>query len=224
MYEKLFNMNKQNDMRTFFLQELAPLGKIIDFKKNQEIAPMSKHNVVIVMSGTVKVSTFTSTGHEKVLFYLMSGEILGEASYFVDDHIDLKALSVEDVTVSYIEDIILDKFLIKHPNTYRFFIHSLTRKYRIALSQINDFLAESPKTRIASTLYRLAILTPKNSNNIYNINLTMTHQELANLIGCSRVTVTRVINELKNENIIDIKNKEIFILDMDSLKKLSQIG
>lgn len=223
MYEKLFNMNKQNDMRAFFLQELAPLGKIIDFKKNQEISPMPKHNVVIVMSGTVKVSTLTSTGHEKVLFYLIGGEILGESSYFVDDHIDVKALSVEDVTVSYIEDTKLDKFLIQYPNTYRFFIHSLIRKYRIALSQINDFLAESPKTRIASTLYRLAVLTPKNSNSRYSINLTMTHQELANLIGCSRVTVTRIINELKNENIIDIKNKEICILDMEALKKLSQL-
>jgi CRP-like cAMP-binding protein len=184
---------------------------------------MPKHNVVIVMSGTVKVSTLTSTGHEKVLFYLISGEILGESLYFVDDHIDVKALSVEDVTVSYIEDTKLDKFLMQYPNTYRFFIHSLTRKYRIALSQINDFLAECPKTRIASTLYRLAVLTPKTSNNTYNINLTMTHQELANLIGCSRVTVTRTINELKNENIIDMKNKEIRILNMEALKKLSQL-
>ena len=143
MYEKLFNMNKQNDMRAFFLQELAPLGKIIDFKKNDEIYTMSNHNIIIVMSGTVKVFTFTPTGHEKVLFYLISGEILGESSYFVDDHIDVKALSVEDVTVSYLEDSKLDKFLIQYPNAYRFFIHSLTRKYRIALSQINDFLAES---------------------------------------------------------------------------------
>ena len=51
----------------------------------------------------------------------------------------------------------------------------------------------------------------------------MTHQELANLIGCSRITVTRIINELKNENIIDMKNKEIYILNMEALKKLSQL-
>lgn len=223
MYKKLFDLDKQKNMRDFFLNNLSKKGKLITYKKNDTINHIDINELIIVVSGKVKVITFTISGQEKVLFYLRSGEIDGEISYFGDEHIHSKIIALEDSVISHISYDILTDVISEYPEYYSFFIHSIIRKYRIALSQIYDFLAENPKVRIASTLYRLATQTPKYIDGRQTIDLLLTHQELANLIGCSRVTVTRILKELKNEGIIDTKTKEIYINDIKKLKELSGI-
>ncbi|HBA04038.1 MAG TPA: hypothetical protein DCW51_08870 [Clostridium sp.] len=51
------------------------------------------------------------------------------------------------------------------------------------------------------------------------LSLPLTHEGLGNLIGCSRVTVTRVLNELKSQGILASTSKKIVILDFERLKK-----
>lgn len=223
MYEKLFNVKKQNNMKDFFLNNLSSKGKMIKYKKNEAVNYIDIKELMIVVSGKVKVSTFTPTGQEKILFYLSKGEIDGELQYFVEDHIEAKIIALEETVISHVPYSILDNMLSEQPECYGFFIHSIVRKYRIALSQIYDFLAENHKVRMASTLYRLAIQSPKYVKGKQSIDIVLTHQELANLIGCSRVTVTRILKELKEDGIIDSKAKEIYIIDMDGLRKLSGV-
>ncbi|MGG7165713.1 Crp/Fnr family transcriptional regulator [Clostridium ihumii] len=223
MYEKLFDENRQNNMRNFFLNSVSKMGRCIDYTKNEVVKKSDINEIMIVISGKIKVCTFTSSGIEKVLFYLREGEINGEVSYFVGNHIEAKVVSMEDSTISYVNYDDIDSLLEHNPEYHAFFIHSIVRKYQIALSQINDFLAEGPKVRLASTLYRLCAQIYTEEKGIKVIDLTFTHQELANLMGCSRVTITRTLQELKDDGIIDVKNKKIHINDIEKLKALAGI-
>lgn len=163
-------------------------------------------------------------GLEKILFFLNPGEIYGEESLFYP-HIDITPVPLEDTTISFIDNEMLKDFLVSNPLDYRYLFQSILRKYQISLFQMGDLLKRSPKAQICSALSRLIAQTNNSdlkSKEIYELDVYLTHEVLGNIIGCSRVTVTRVLNELKSDGIIDTSNRKIKILDIEALKALSE--
>lgn len=73
--------------------------------------------------------------------------------------------------------------------------------------------------KVADTLVRLYYQEGQDIENGKKINEKFTHEEIAKLIGCSRVTVTRALNKFKDENILEINNGEIIIRDIENLEK-----
>lgn len=224
MYEEYFNHTPQEKMKNFYLEEIAPLGTIKNYKKNEQIDYFDNAKLSIIMKGRVKVCIYTKTGLEKILFFLNPGEIYGEESLFYP-HIDVIPVPLEDTIISFIDNDILEKYLTSHPLDYRYLFQSILRKYQISLFQMGDLLKRSPKAQICSALSRLAVQRNNMSSGelkTMELDVFLTHEVLGNIIGCSRVTVTRVLNELKAEGIIDNSHRKIKILDFEALKQLSE--
>lgn len=223
MYEKYFNHEPQAEMQNFFIDKIAPLGYIKKYKKNDQIDFYDASTLSIVITGKVKICIFTKNGLEKTLFFLEPGEIYGEESLFYP-HVPITPIPLENTTISFISNDIVKDYLFKNPNDYKYFFQSIVRKYEISLFQMNDVLKRSPKAQICSTLYRMAVQNNKPSNTVNShITIYLTHELLASIVGCSRVTVTRVLRELKNENIIDTSNRQIVILNFTLLKKYADL-
>jgi CRP/FNR family transcriptional regulator, cyclic AMP receptor protein len=222
MYKELFNCQKQNAMRSFFLEVMAPLGKKKCYKKNEIVDIPLKNYVGILTSGKVKVELISAQGMEKVLYFLKQGEIFGETTYFTGGKFNTMVKTTEATTISIIDENTLDNFLKDYPEAYRFFIHSIMRKYNISISQMSDILFNPSDVKVASTLYRLAVQSAEKVDDKYIIDIPMTHQELADLIGCSRITVTKVLKEFKSREIIDIVNRKIIIYNLENLKKWAE--
>ncbi len=224
MYEEYFNHIPQEKMKNFYLKEIAPLGTLKSYKKNEQIDYFDNAKLSIITKGRIKVCIYTKSGLEKILFFLNPGEIYGEESLFYP-HIDISPVPMEDTTISFIDDDILEKYLTSHSLDYRYLFQSILRKYQIALFQMGDLLKHSPKAQICSALSRIAIqrndITQDNGDGV-ELDVFLTHETLGNIIGCSRVTVTRVLNQLKIEGIIDTSNRRIKILNFDALKDLSE--
>lgn len=224
MYEEYFNHIPQQVMKDFFLEKIAPLGKHKSYKKNEQIDYFDNAKLAIVISGCLKICIYTKSGLEKILFFLTPGEIYGEESLFYP-HIDVTPIPMEDTTISFIDNEVLQNFLISHPLEYKYLFQSILRKYQIALFQMGDLLKKSPKAQICSALSRLvAQRTIDNSSpeETFELDVYLTHEVLGNIIGCSRVTVTRVLNELKTLGIIDTANRKFKILNIEALKDLSE--
>jgi len=220
MYEEYFKHIPQEKMRNFFLEELAPLGIIKHYKKNEHIDYFPGAKLSIVTEGKVKVCIFTKKGLEKILFFLIPGEIYGEESLF-HSHIGITPVTLEDTSISFIDNETLNNYLNSNPKDYEYLLQSILRKYQISLFQMGDLLKRSPRAQICSTLYRIVAQTIENysdSNSPIELSFPLTHEALGNLIGCSRVTVTRVLNELKSQGILASTSKKIIILDFERLK------
>ncbi|MEG2411452.1 MAG: Crp/Fnr family transcriptional regulator [Clostridium sp.] len=225
MYEEYFNYTPQEKMRTFFLRELASQGLLKHYKKNDQVDYYSNSKLSIVVKGKLKICIYTKSGLEKILFFLLPGEIYGEESLFYP-HIDITPVPLEDTTISFIDNDVLEEYMASNSMCYSYFFQSILRKYQISLFQMGDLLKHSPQTQICSALSRMAIQsiesTDSNTKNIGEIIIPLTHEVIANLIGCSRVTVTRVLNDLRKLGIIDTSHKEFKILDLERLKNLSE--
>lgn len=223
MYEEYFNHTPQTKMKDFYLNEIAPLGNQKSYKKNDQIDYFPNSKLAIVTEGRLKICIYTKSGLEKILFFLNPGEIYGEESLFYP-HIDITPVPLEATTISFIDNEVLQNYLISHPIDYRYLFQSILRKYQISLFQMGDLLKRSPKAQICSALSRLMAQRSTTNSSIafYELDVYLTHEVLGNIIGCSRVTVTRVLNELKAEGIIDTSNRRIKILDIEALKNLSE--
>lgn len=224
MYEEYFNHTPQEEMKNFYLNKISPLGNLKTYKKNEQVDFFQNAKLAIVTKGKLKICIYTKSGLEKILFFLNPGEIYGEESLFYP-HIDITPVPMEETTISFIDNEVLQKYLVANPLDYRYLFQSILRKYQISLFQMGDLLKRSPKSQICSALSRLAAQrhdTNKDSEVSYEFDVYLTHEVLGNIIGCSRVTVTRVLNDLKAEGIIDTSNRRIKILNLQRLKELSE--
>lgn len=218
MYKDLFDEKKQMEMRDFFLNIAAPLGKTKTYFKNCEITLPSCPSVCIVTEGKVRVSLYGEKGLDKLLHFLIPGEIFGELNYFENVEHNIIVFAKEDTTISIVSEDILNSLLKEHPEYYKYFIHSISRKYFLSLCHMSDILFHSSISKVANTLYRLTCLTSSCDEDKLTIPISLTHQELGTLVGCSRITVTRILNTFKKEGIISSENKTLIIHDLEKLK------
>jgi CRP/FNR family cyclic AMP-dependent transcriptional regulator len=177
------------------------------------------NSVGIVMKGVLSQSIISSKGHVHSLYLLRKGEIMGESFYFCGGKNNISTLVKEDAKVSFLLKDELENELKNNPDGYRYFIHSLTRKYRIVTLQLTCNLFNDSLGKIADALLRLSSCAEIDSLGRINLNMKFSHQELANIIGCSRITVTNCLNKLLKEKIISYENKNIIINKPEDLKK-----
>lgn len=202
----------------FFLERFSRYGERKVFNKNEEIKIEYGKSIAVVTKGKILKTIYNNEGSQKSLYFLITGEILGDEEYFEGRDDLFLAIAKEPSEISILNKKTVENLLNSNPQIYRFFIHSIMRKYRIALMQMANMYFSSSTQKVADILLRLyaQLKAPDNSMNI--ISLPFTHQELADFVGCSRITVTKSLDELKKQNIINIKNKIIIIKNIEKLE------
>ncbi|HWR38346.1 MAG TPA: Crp/Fnr family transcriptional regulator [Patescibacteria group bacterium] len=220
MYQDLFDVDKQAAMRKYFLTELAAAGVIKSFHRRQLVdEPLQHPGMGIVLRGKVVKSIVSSGGQEKMLYILRPGEIFGEMAFFAGGFLNYLVRVKEDTEISFISRDLLQETLAGRPDVHSCLINSITRKYRIILLQLTNNTFNDSIGRVADALLRLAAcadpLEVGEHNNI--ISTVFTQNELAHNVGCSRITVSRILQRLRRENLISIRNKRIVIEDLEGL-------
>lgn len=218
MYQELFNQQKQQKMRNFFL-ELAEDGELKKIAEAEEIFLSENNNFAIVYSGQIKQLLLSKTGSQKSLYFLQPGEIFGEMDYFSGGQNQIINTAMKNSVISIVNKDVLEERLQEQHQTYEYFMHSIIRKFRIIMLQMSGLVFNDSAGKLAELLLRLASQEGRRITEGVIIDFRLTHQEIADLIGCSRSTVSRELNNFKKEEIITIENKYIVINDISALKK-----
>lgn len=218
MYQKLFNQQQQQEMRQFFL-DLAEEGNLKEISTAAEISLSENNSFAVVYSGQIKQLLLSRKGCQKSLYILRPGEIFGEMDYFNGGPNQILNTAMKNSVISVISKDILEKRLKKRPEIYQYFIHSITRKFRIIMLQMSGLIFNNSAGKLAELLIRLASQESQETDAGVIIDFRLTHQEIADLIGCSRSTVSRELNNFKKEKIITVNNKYITIKDFSALKQ-----
>ena len=177
----------------------------------------SVKKLYFLINGKVKLSMLSAEGKEKVLTILQEGDIFGELSLFDEDPHPLTAEVMDDARLLIIPWNEMEKMIIKRPSLAIKIIEALSKKTRLLTSQVRELVFQDAAGRLASLLSRLADDFGREIEGGTVIDLVLTHQEIANLIGSSRVTVTKLINKFIDEGRLTIKNRKIIIIDFESL-------
>jgi len=204
--------------KTPTMTEKHPITK---FNKDEYIYfPEEQSNhVYMIASGRVKIGGHTDDGKEMLRAILGEGEVFGELALTgegkrrdfaqaMDNDTNICPMTLEDLEELMVDNKPLSLKLYKLIGIrYR----KLERKleslvFKDARSRIIEFLKDMAEERGQKVGFEMMI---KNH---------LTHKDIASLTGTSRQTVTTILNELKEKNIINFDRRRILIRDMEKLK------
>ncbi|REH44997.1 CRP-like cAMP-binding protein [Tenacibaculum gallaicum] len=178
------------------------------------------NGVFCVKDGVCKVSKMSDNGRDQIIHLIRKGDILGERSLINNEASNLKAIAVNDMEVCFIpkEEILRD--LENNSNFSMDVLKKMANSLKKADGVIVDMAQKTVKQRLAATLLLLDTKFDKNENGSININLS--REDIANIIGTATESAIRLLSEFKKKKLIDLKGKEIFITDIKALKELSE--
>ncbi|CAL2102022.1 transcriptional regulator, Crp/Fnr family [Tenacibaculum sp. 190130A14a] len=191
-------------------------------KKGEVLFEEGEHinGVFCVKDGICKVSKMSENGRDQIIHLIKKGDLLGERSLINDEASNLKAVAVNDMEVCFIpkEEIVRD--LEKNPNFTMDILKNMATSLKEADNVIVDMAQKTVKQRLAATLLYLNDKFPKRENGSIDIHLT--REDIANIIGTATESAIRLLAEFKKKALIQLKGKEIFVLDTTSLKHIAQ--
>lgn len=175
--------------------------------------------VHFVMEGRVKIYKTSEDGREHILYIANPGDIFAEVILFNEVNYPATAQVIEDTRIAIIHNEDLEKVLIEHPSMAIAIIKVLNKRLINAQSQVKSLALHNTHSRTAEMLLRLVeergIKTPEG----IELDLNISRQELANMIGTTRETVTRVLASFKKYNAIEMNRSVIRITNLDKLRE-----
>ncbi len=175
--------------------------------------------VYVLFEGVVKLSKVDLGGHEKTLAMLRPPEYFGEMAPLTEGERSATALAVEDVTALLLFDDDFRHLMRTHPQVGLNVNATLAARLRGMDDEAQILSYQDAQGRVAYVLlqlYRSGIVHLDGGPPVVHL----THQELANMAGTSRETVTRALKALEGERVIDTRPKEIVLLHVEGLEEI----
>ncbi|OGP08861.1 MAG: hypothetical protein A3G39_03465 [Deltaproteobacteria bacterium RIFCSPLOWO2_12_FULL_43_16] len=165
----------------------------------------------ILKEGKIKVSRLSEDGKELTIDVLRTGDIFGELVLAGEEERETIAKAVEDSFICAIEKGDFEGLIRKNP----IFSFTITKwmglRLRRVENRLENIIFHDVRTRIISILRDIAVKYGSPVQDGTLITLRLTHQDIANLIGATRETVTVELNNLKREGYIITSKRSIII-------------
>lgn len=176
--------------------------------------------VYLVLSGKVKVGKITPDGREITFSVLTTGDIVNEVCLFCPlSNYKVHAKVIEDAEILKIKKDVLEETLLLNPSLTAEFIKIMGTYQQRAQTKFRDLILHGKKGALYSTLIRMSNSFGITKGNEIEIDLSLTHQELANFCGMSREVTNRMLNRLRKDGIISMEDRnKIIIHDLQYLK------
>jgi CRP/FNR family cyclic AMP-dependent transcriptional regulator len=175
--------------------------------------------IYFLFDGRVKIGTYSEGGKEITKAILTKGEVFGELAVIGADKRRDFALAMEKTTVCVIGVDEMRSLMKDHGGLNLFLMKIMGSRVLEMESRLESLVFKDSRSRIIEFLGDLASKRGQRVGYEMLIRKFLTHQEIANLTATSRQTVTTVLNELRNKNIITFNRRRLLIRDMDQLAK-----
>lgn len=192
------------------------------FKKGDVIFDEGEYinGVFCIKDGVCKVTKMSTNGRDQIIKLIKRGDLLGERSLIGEEASNLKATAINDMEVCFIpkEEIVRD--LKQNHNFTMSILQDFAASLKEADNVIVDMAQKTVKQRLAETLLYLKEnyeRTPKQA-----LDIQLSREDIASIIGTATESAIRLLSTFKKEKLINLKGKEIFILDAKSLHRISE--
>lgn len=178
------------------------------------------NGVFCIKDGVGKLSKLSANGKDQIVKLVKSGELLGQRSMISNEPANLSAKAIADMEVCFIPKTDIINFF----NTNNQFSMTMMQTICEDLKESeNDKIALAQKTvkqRLAETLLYLHTTFGENKDNTLQVQLT--REELAGMIGTATESCIRLLSDFNKLNLIELVGKKIVIKDIKALKRLAE--
>ncbi|WP_458414332.1 Crp/Fnr family transcriptional regulator [Schinkia sp. CFF1] len=203
------------DLPDHLINALAAKGKTAAFKKGDYIFHESDESKAIyfVKSGIVKIKKINPQGKELIVCIKRSGDIFAEASLFCEPGTIYPgtAQTITDAEVMFLLTSDLEEVISINPDLSIEMIRFMGGQLRSFTSILRDIALLDVYGKTVKTIERLAREFGSKTTSGVKIELPLSIQELANIIGSTRESVSRVLSKLKEQDLVSMDEKNIII-------------
>jgi len=172
----------------------------------------------VILEGRVKISRISEEGREVILSILSEGDFFGEMSILDGQARSANVVTLEDATILVIHREDFLQMLHDYPQIAINLLKELAHRLRRSDSQIKSLSLQNATGKVASTLLRIADDSGKIHLGQVEIPKLPPQQDLANMAGTSRETISRVLKTLTEQGYLRKEGNKIIILDYESFR------
>ncbi len=217
------NVNNSNffcDLSTATLQSFNAIKIANTYPKGASlfVEGQPSEGVFILCRGRAKLTAHSPNGKALILSIAEPGEILGLSAAVSNFAHDTTAVAIEPCQVNFISSANFNRFLYQNADAGMNAIQQLSRQYKTAHAQIRSI---GLSTCVADKLIKLFADWSKkavSNNGSVHVKVTFSHEEIAEMIGTTRETVTRTLRDLRERGLIEFKGSDLYIKDRHKLE------
>jgi len=211
-----------SDLEEETLTKVAKSGILKSFKKNNIILSEEEPGsaLFIIEEGKVKVSRSSNDGKEVILAIINESDFFGEMALLDGMARSATVTALEDSKLFIIQRNEFLELLKSHPEVSIVLLTELTKRLRASSMKVKALSLKDAEGKVATVLLELADQIGKIRQGVVEVDHLPYQQELANMAGTSRETISRTLHSFAKKGLVELDGSKLRIVDYEKFKEL----
>lgn len=221
---KLWYLENFNIFQGMEKDQMMNLSEITTMKKAEKdqfiyFPEEPSSSIYFLKEGRIKIGSFSEDGRENIKVILQPGEVFGELALAGEEKRGDFAQALDDETLIcalQLKD--MEQIMEKNPKLTLRVTKLIGLRLRRIERRLDSLIFKDVRTRVIDFLKDMAKEQGIKVGDEIMIKHNLTHQDFANLTATTRQSVTTILGELRDKNLIFMERKKMLIRDVDQLK------
>ena len=176
------------------------------------------NGVFCIRNGASKLSKMSDNGKDTILKIATRGEVLGQRSVITEEKTNLSAIAINDMQLCFIPKVHLMDSINTNPRFAKAILIQMAKDLKYADDVIVNIAQKTVKQRVAEVVLYLDENFGVDDQGY--IAMTLTREDIANIVGTAKETGIRTLTSFKKQGLISTQGKRIKIEDHKALSRL----
>lgn len=177
--------------------------------------------IFFIKSGKVKKYKLNPDGKEYIIYVANTGEIIGYHAILSEDRYPDSAAALEESTVSFIPRKNFLEALKQSDTLNKRLLRTLSHEFAVLANSLSLFAQKSVRERLALQLIVIREKYKVNFKPGMAVEINMSREDLASLVGTARENVVRLLTEFKEKGIVETRGRKIIVRDVNKLIEIA---
>lgn len=209
-------------------EDLVLLGRNMvthNYKKGEILFREGSYptGIYYIKKGKVKKYKSDKDGREQIFYVCKSGELLGYHALLSEENYTDSSCTLEEATISFIPK---DDFLQAVRSSALLsnrLLKCMSHEFGVLVNGITIFAQKTVRERLALSLLILRNKYKKEDQEGKPVELTLSREDLAKMVGTARETLTRLLHDFKEEDLIETQGRKIILKKPLVLSKIADL-
>ena len=177
--------------------------------------------IFYIIDGKVKKYKLDKDGREQIIYVANTGELLGYHAILSEDRYPDSAAALEESKIAFIPKEDFLETLHQSEVLSRRLLKTLSHEFAVLANSLTMFAQKSVRERLALQLIVIREKYKVNFQPGMPVEINMSRDDLASLVGTARENVVRVLSEFKENGVLETKGRKIIVLDINKLIEIA---
>jgi CRP-like cAMP-binding protein len=195
------------------------------FKKGQNIFTEGNYpaGIYFIKKGKVKKYKTLNGGKEQIIYICSEGELLGYAALLGEESYPDSAALLTDASIGFVSKEKLTRLLDQFDELSKMLMKNLSHEFGVLINFIATLTQKTVRERVALTMLILHEKFKDTLNEDSEVQITLTREDFANIVGIAVETLVRLLHDFKEEKLIETQGRKIIVKNKNQLLEIAGV-